>query len=259
MKKLILVEFNKTNADMKTMKTIYILMITICCFACKKDERKITSITNINVVNAAIDLPAIKVSTTGKKTNYAMITDQVTYGTNKVYYSETGAATLTAVATSDTTKLLFNRSIELTTGFYTMYIAGQFPNVDTLFRQEVNFPFIKTDISKPITADSVVNIRFINLSPNSPTLIVNIRNSTVNEFNDLTYKMIGNWKAYPAKLATTAYVFEIRNAITNAILTSYTFSATATNRFKNVSLIIKGLAGTTSGVNAFNVFPVNYF
>lgn len=259
MKKLILVEFNKINVKNITMRTIKILIISICFFACKKNENHFTPVASINAINAVIDLASIKINTIGKKSNYAMITDQIAFGTNRIYYGETGTATLTAVASSDTTKLLFNKSVELTPDIYTMYIMGQMPNIDTLFRKEVNFPFIKTDVSKPSATDSVVNIRFVNLSPNSPSLVINIRNNTVNEFNNLPYKTISSWKPYPAKLITTNYIFEIRNAATNTILTSYTLIATTSNRFKNVSLIIKGLAGTTSGTNAFSVFPVNYF
>jgi hypothetical protein len=47
--------------------------------------------------------------------------------------------------------------------------------------------------------------------------------------------------------------------LTDALLLTYTFSATATNRFKNVSLLIKGLLGTTTGTNEFSVSSVNYF
>lgn len=39
----------------------------------------------------------------------------------------------------------------------------------------------------------------------------------------------------------------------------YTTATVAQARFKNVTLVIKGLVGTTTGTNAFGVFPVTHF
>lgn len=227
--------------------------------ACKKEDKVFQSVATINVVNAAVDVVSVKASTSEKPIVYSKTTDVVNFGANRFYSAARGSAQITVVATADTTKMLFNRKAELGIGFYTLYLAGQNPNVDTLFRKEDNFPFIKTDVTRPTSTDSVVNVRFVNLSPNSPALKINVRNSTTNEVDNFSYKSIGNWKAYPNKATgTTAYIFEIRNASTNAILLTYTFNATATNRFLNVALVLKGLVGAT-GTNAFGVQVVNYF
>lgn len=227
--------------------------------ACKKDDKVLISVTTINVVNAAIDVASVKVNTSENPVAYSKTTDVVNFGANRFYYAARGLNTINAVATADTTKMLFNKKTDLGIGFYTLYLAGQAPNVDTLFRREDNFPFIKTDVTVPAIENHVTSVRFVNLSPNSPALKINIKNSVINEIENFTYKSIGNWKGYGNSAAgTTNYIFKVRNAATNAILLTYTFGATTTNRFKNVALVIKGLIGGT-GANAFGIFPVNYF
>jgi hypothetical protein len=104
----------------------------------------------------------------------------------------------------------------------------------------------------------VVNVRFVNLSTGSPALKIKLSTSVINEVDNLPYKAIGGWKAYPARLASTIYSFQIRRVDTDALITTYSFSATATNRFKNVALVIRGAFGTT-GVTGFGVSAINYF
>ncbi len=240
-------------------KLIILILNAICFFACKKEEKTFRTSSTINVINSAIGITQVKVNPSSKSLNYAMTTASVNYSASKFYYAEIGFHSLVAVASTDTTKTLFRGSFDFQPGIYTMYLGGQAPNIDTLFRKEFDFPFIKTDIAKPATADSAVNVRFVNLSPNSPALKINIKNSTSNEVDNFTYKSIGKWKAYNNKAATTTnYIFEVRNASTNELILTYTFGASATNRFKNVALIIKGLVGGT-GSNVLGIFPANYF
>ncbi len=234
-------------------------LLVLGFIACKKNKEVFKTSSSINVINAVVGLPSVKINPGVNPFFYSKTSDVVNYSANRFYFVELGQRTIEAVSNADTTKALFNLNYNMQSGFYTMYLAGQFPNVDTLFRKEVNFPFIKTDVTTPLLEDNVTTVRFVNLSPNSPTVQINIRNSTTNEVINLSYKSISDWKRYVNKATgTTNYVFELRNEATNAILLTYTFGATATNKYKNVALVIKGLVGGT-GVNAFGIFPVNYF
>jgi hypothetical protein len=198
----------------------------------------------------------------------------VNYGIGTFYYVPRTNFNVKVVATSDTTTFLVNNTFKFNQILYTLYIAGQAPVYDTLFRAETNFPIIKTDVTIPPSADSVVNIRFVNLSPNSvPVKIVKItpvyppvtpsQNVTTTEVDNLVYKGISNWKPCDARITGTmtsrAYTFQVQDASTSAVLATFSFTASSTNRFKNVALVIKGLQGTTSGTNAFGLFAVNYF
>lgn len=231
----------------------------ICLAGCKESNEDVTrNVATIQVINAVVDVPVVKVNPSGGKYSFKRTLDSVNYSSNKFYYASTGGAIITAVTSIDTTKLLFNHMVNFKSAIYTMYITGTNATVDTIFREEINFPFISQ--SKMFTAaDSVVNVRFVNLSANSTPLKIKIVNAATNEIDNLPYRTIGNWKAYPAKLTSTAYAFQVRDVATDALLATFNLTANAANRFKNVALIIKGLQGTTTGTNAFGVFAVNYF
>jgi hypothetical protein len=225
--------------------------------SCKKGVQEAPTSYTMVIVNSAIGLSAVQVNPTGNSKITYSTTPQVTFGARGIYYVNTGEP-ISIVATSDTTISLIKRSFDFTSGWYSMFITGQSPALDTIIKAETDLPFIRNDITNP-TSDSIVNVRFINLSPNSVPVKIKIASSTGNEVNSLPYKSISAWKAYTALAATTNYSLQIRDAITDALLASYTFTANATNRFKNVTLAIKGLQGTTTGTNAFGVFAVNYF
>lgn len=236
------------------------MMFLLAFMACKKTEQAGEQLTAINVVNASLDLPAVKINTSSNSIYWRLITDQVNYGANRFYYTPQGNSTVKAVAIADTTKLLLNNNFNLTSKIYTLYLLGNASAVEPMLVEESSFPYIRLDQPKAPSIDSVTNVRFVNLSANSPALKVNIQGSSTNEITNLAYKNSSNWKVYPNKLVgTTYYVFEVRNASTNDLLISYTFGATATNRFRNVALIIKGNYGTSSGSNAFGISTINYF
>ncbi len=224
-------------------------------FSCKKDNTVYSSSTTVNVVNAAVNVAAIKVNLNNTPIVYASAS-QVAYGAAALYFTTGPTSPVTIVVSADTTTFLVKNAISFQPGVYTMIIAGQSPAIDTLIRQEINYPYIHND---PTAIDSSINIRFVNLSPNSSPVNINIKNSASTEVSNLGYKDMTAFKKYAALSGNTKYIFEIRNATTNTLLTTYTLSITATNRFKNVAITLKGLVGTTSGTNAFGVFVVNYF
>ena len=204
-------------------------------------------LASVNVVNAVINASAIKVNTTGSNITYASYTDSVKFGAFKLYSLNAGSeAPLSIVATADTTKFLFNASLSINAGeMYSLFLAGQYPAADTVWVREAFNNY----------TDSLIGVRFINLSPNSSSVKINIKgNTTQNEVASLGFKQFTDFKQYVAKSANANYQFEVRDAVTSALLTNFTLTYT---RFHNHTLVIKGLAGVTSGANAFSVFSVN--
>jgi len=240
---------------------ISLVIIIGITFGCKTKEFENPTLASINVINAVSDIANLKVNPSGKTISYAATTtDQVVNGTGKFYYSSTGAARIVAVNAADTSKILFNGSYQLKSTIYTMYISGNATTVDTMFREEVNFPFIRTDVSIPSALDSVINVRFVNLSTGSPALKVTLSSTpNVDEISGLNYQGISSWKKYLAKLTSpTSYTFQIRRVSDNSLLATRALSVSATTRFKNHAIIVKGTIGGT-GINAFAANVVNYY
>lgn len=238
-------------------KFIIILPVLIILFnACKEKEMSLPAAATINVINT---LPvALKVNPTGKPRSWAGVTQTIGFGTRAFYYAPLGMTNIKVVPALDTASIIFNHTYNFQSKLYTMYLSGTMTSIDTIFREEKDYPIVFTDVKIPKSADSMVNIRFVNLSVGSPALKVKQATSIVNEVDNLPYKGISLWKGYPAKLVSTTYSFQIRNAQTDALITTYSFVANAANRFKNVALVIRGVYGTT-GATGFGISPMNYF
>ncbi|WP_285055497.1 hypothetical protein [Pedobacter ginsengisoli] len=240
------------------MKTRYAIIIAslVILSACRKEDTTPVLNTDIRIVNTALDL-AVKVDP-GWNLVYSK-QSSVASGKTRVYSLERKSVSFKVVNAADTTVKLYEQTISFNSPLYTMYVIGQAPTFEAIVKEENNFPFIAFTDRIPVKADSVVNVRFINLSPNSVPLKVKIVTVTGNEVDNLPYKEFGVWKKYTATAASTIYSFQLRDATSDVLITTFNFTANATNRFKNVSLIVKGLQGTTTGTNAFGVMTVNHF
>jgi len=227
--------------------------LSILSPSCKKDKYDFKGTSSIYVINATLDAAAIKINPgAGSDFSYAKSVNLAS-GASNVFGSFVGSKKISVVSASDTTKIYFERYIMLEP-VNTLYLTGQIPNIDTLFNSERLIPYIQSVVSSP---DNSMYLRFVNLSPNSTSLKVNIRLSTDNEVTRLNYKDISNFIKYAALPTTPNYIFEIRDVATNSLQATFTLNTNA-NRFKTMSLIIKGLLGVSTGPNAFGVFLVSY-
>ena len=238
---------------MKKILLSVISIILLFASSCEKDNNDPKGTSNVNIINATVGGGAIKANVgAGTSFVYSKATD-LAFGTSGVYGAYLGSNTIKIVSSTDTTKIVFNRTIDLQP-ISTLYIAGQTPNIDTLFRVEKSLPFIPVSLTNP---DNSIYIRFVNLSPNSTPLNITIRSAATNEVTALGYKGISDFKKYDAQSTTPNYIFEVRDAATNTLRATLTLN-TNNNRFKTIALIVKGLMGTTTGTDAFGLFQVNY-
>lgn len=236
-------------------KNIYAVFSIVLLFlgsSCKKDESNLKGTASIYVINAAIGEGAIKIyPNTGPGFVYSKAPD-LGYATSGRFAAFTGSTNVTVVSSADTTKTLFSRTIDLKPTS-SLYIAGQSPNIDTIYRVENNFPLILRDISaKP---DSSIYVRFVNLSPGSPPIDISLTNSVTKESAALPYKGITDFKKYTAVAGTADYSFEFKNSLTGEVLASYPVYPNDF-RFKTMALVFTGIVG--SGTDAPNVFWVFY-
>jgi hypothetical protein len=245
------------------MKKIFMIILTgLVIQSCKKEEST-PALASVTVVNAAVDITSAKVYASDKKISWSVIPigDVVNFANFKHFGVFTGSKNVIAVNSADTTKTLYSGTAEFKeAGLNTLFLCGQVGSYEGVYLANENLPNYTTE---------VVGIRFINLSPNSPAVSVNLTATpTANEATGLAYKQKSEFKTYPASNVTTGIAFQVKNAATSALLASYTLPATAVSpyttatvaqaRFKNVTLVIKGLVGGT-GTNAFGVFPVSHY
>jgi hypothetical protein len=246
-------------------KTLILLLTGLVIQSCKKEEGT-SALASLTVVNAAIDVAAAKAYASDKKANWSgiVVADAINHAFFKHLGVFAGTKNVVAVNSADTTKTLYSGTGEFKeAGLNTLFLCGQAGSYEGVYLADENLPTY---------TEEVIGIRFINLSPNSPAISINLTATpAVNETTNLAYKQKSEFKPYPGNAAviTTGIAFQVRNATTGALLASYTLPAapvspytTATvaqARFKNVTLVIKGLVGTTTGANAFGVFPVSHY
>ena len=232
-----------------TSSTLLLICLGIASLlSCKKEDNNTPLLASVNIVHAVVNVPAIKVNYFGSTVIYRTYTDSVKYGAYKIYSLGAGPeAPLTIIPMLDTTKSLLSGSLGLTPGgMYSLFLSGQYPSTDTLLVQD--------HISN--YTDSLVGVRFINLSPGSSPVSINIKNNQSDpEVSSLAYKQITNFKTYPATTGISNYVFEVRDAVSGTLLVSFTCTIT---KFHNHTLVLKGLVGG-SGVNALGMVQVNNF
>lgn len=233
--------------------------------SCKKNDIDIKPLSSYIIVNATIDVSNAKVYAADRDTYWKVLpaTDAAAQYKSASFSAYAGNNTIKAVSAADTNITLFStiKPEEFKeAAFNTLFLCG---NTGTYEGILINNDKIVNH------TDSAIGIRFINLSPNSPAVSITLAATpTVKETTGLTYKQKIDFKMYPALQNTAAMVFQIRN-IADSILTSYTLpvagSGTYPNagivngRFKNITLVVKGLYGTTTGTNAFGILPVPHY
>lgn len=109
--------------------------------------------------------------------------------------------------------------------------------------------------------DSIVGIRFVNMSPNSTPVNVTLSTSTTtNQFSNVAFKDITDFKQFPATSNVTNYTFQVRRASSpNTVLSSVSISLSGTSaipRFKNVTIVFRGNIG---GSPAPGITRVNHY
>lgn len=211
------------------IKIFYIVVFGTIVSSCKKEGHSTTGIASITLVNTVTGGKSVKMgSRTAVISNNTALQMALNAGGDDLYVWPIGDSTHPYYTYSK-----FNAADH---DVYSLFLGGTVTAVAGVL--------IKEDI--PYWTDSTGGIRFINLSPNSPPLNINLSiTPTVNEVSNLVYKQYTEFKSYPALAKTTPYIFQIKNASTGALLLTYSFN-TSSNlipRFSNITLVIRGMVG----------------
>lgn len=218
--------------------------------ACKKDGPTFTPIASLNVANAVIGGRNIKLNSN--------VRDSGTLYGYKLFQVLAGETPITLYPTNNPASPYYQETHAIVNGgIYSLFLAGNASAPEGIFT--------KDDIP-PYSQDSIIRIRVVNCSVNSAPLNVTLASSpNANLFTNVAYKTVTTFSQIELKTRVTVggNVFQVRNS-SGTLLTSYTLPATgvvsiASSRFKNITLVVKGLSGATSGSDAFGIYAMaNY-
>jgi len=204
--------------------------------SCTKEANSVKTgaISAITVVNAMGSANPFIVDLYGANSVavYYATTRQIGYGSYYDYSIPSGNMPLTIYQTTDTLHPVYKNTVNLQPdAIYSLFLSGlDVANPDTLLIQD-HPPYHSI-------ADSTVGVRFVNLSQDSNPISVNIQ-GTANgsEVSSLSYKSITDFKSYPATINIAQYTFEIRDASSGNLLTTYTYNVAP---FQNITIAVIG-------------------
>jgi len=211
---------------MKTLLQLTAVLLVAGFYSCKKSEVKLTPLASLNLTNAVIAAPTVYLNGN---------TDSVTNNNFGEFTLLAGKSAVKVVAGAQS---YYNQTLSTANGsYYSLFLAGASPAaVDAILIKE----------SYQNYTDSLCGVRFINLSPDSQPVSVDIQgNANGSAVSSLAYKAYTGFLPYPAKLADAAYNFEVRDAASGNVIATYTLN---TPYFHNVTLALTGSvnAGTAA-------------
>lgn len=258
----------------KKYYTVYFLFFgllslqAIFLVGCKKGFEVPPATASLRIAHVIPGVPALLTSFQGKQSlEYYSTAARMSYGSSNLkgnYINRpAGECNLAFYRFADTVnpaQPFMQVDLELLpNNYYSLFLTGTAGAPETLFLKEQ---------FDPIT-DSSTGIRFINLSPGSEALTVNlVHQENTPEVADLSYKSASDFIIYPAHSKVNNYTFEIRNKRTGDKLITYTTSAINANPsslgspknnwlFKRATLMITGLPGG-AGDAAMKVELINH-
>jgi hypothetical protein len=218
--------------------------------SCQKTVVNTTPLASLNLVNAVVNSGSVEVNftnSTGKIPGepYANISTTVGFGSGNAYsILASTTVPINVVLSTDTLSLLYSGEVNAKNGgTYSLYLAGQVGQVDSVFMQDTGIPYY---------TDSSCGVRFINLSQGSlPVNVTLAPTPGVNEFSSLGYKQITGFKQYAANSQNSAYTFNVIDVASDSLLASYTLT---TPVFRNVTLALTGTNSSGLSISEVGIY-----
>lgn len=227
-----------------------ILLATLVIVACQK-AAYVAPPASFTVVHAMANEKNAIVPLFGTKQQlqYFGTMQSIGYGSSFLFSPVAGVTSIQIVPKSDTVFNILKGSLTLTSGnIYTLFLAGDTTKPDTVLTVD-NIPHY---------SDSSAGIRFINLTPDSHPILVNIKGNDptkVDEFSGIAYKQITAFKTYAAKSTNVKDTFEIRDQTNDSLLNTYIWTIPT---LKNQTIVVAGSEFTGPTV-PIKVFAVNNY
>lgn len=239
---------------MKLLKFILVIVLAqVFSLSCAKEASgvKQISISAFTVVNAIVNANPMIADFSGvdSVSAYYSTTPQIGYASFNEYSIPSGNVPTVIYQISDTSQPQFRGVLNLRpSSIYTLFLSGIVNSqnqADTLLTQD-NPPY-------HAVSDSSVGVRFVNLSPGSNPISINIQgNVNGSEVSSLPYRKYTSFRNYPATVNIIQYIFEIRDAGSGSLLTTYVYNL---EPFQNITIAVIGLEGspTLASISATQV------
>jgi len=255
------------------------LIITVSMFflSCQKEGSapKSIGVAALTVVNTEPNSnPVVTLINSTSEIMWFSNANSIGYGNFYEYSTTPGADTILAVQNNDDTLNINPKSADLlyysvqplhSDGIYSLFLCGTDTSApDYLFTTD-SLPYHNPN-------DSVMGIRFVNLSAGSNPMAVNLEGlGTGSEVGNLPYKSITGFKNYACNSGVANYVFVFRDAATGDSLTEYNFNASNNGfgltdpnngnllTFRNVTIAIYGSVNSASNTPVATMLIDNYY
>jgi hypothetical protein len=218
---------------------IALLAVLIAAAGCRKDSASTyTPSAGITIINAVSGSGSMVLNGSPNQ-NYTAVYSF----SSQAFPLLAGAQTIDVTDPAATPAITyFNRTVDVADkGNYSLFLAGLSPGqADTIFVTET--------FTNP--TDSSCGVRFINLSPDSGPLSVNIAGGDPgSETASLAYKSFTGFKSHSAIIANviSGISFEVHDATTGDLLTTFKLTPST---FHNITLAI---AGPNAGLSVIQV------
>lgn len=226
------------------MKQLLVYLLVFSLFACHKEAPPSQPSATLTVVNTVVQGQPVKLASHMQTIN------------NNLFAHlgfEPGDRDIYVFPANDSLYPYYTQSKFAASAYeiHTLLLCGTAVNPDAILLKE----------AIPYRTDSTFGVRFINLAPGSPALKVTLSTSvTTAEFDDINYKKVSTFKSYAATAAAPSYTFQIRRADDETLISSLAISGTnlaaGLPRFKNITLILRGIVG---GSPAAGITRVNHY
>jgi hypothetical protein len=235
---------------MRTIIRLFWLVSIILGVSCKKSGYNgVVPTAALNVINAAPDVPALSVNFTSNPISFNQYQQLISFGSSWEWGVPPADSPILLISSLDTSKVFYSGTFSLKGGgVYSMYVLSGAPKGDVLFMED----------SIPAYKDSTSGIRFINLSPDSGPITVNLQGNdpSQTEFQDLAYKQISTFKGYDATSQSGGiYNFEVWSKTSQTLLATFSWICRIQ---KSNTVVIFGSVDPSSPT-PISTFQVNNF
>jgi len=212
----------------KKLFTVVTLLSAVLLNSCKKQEIEslpLASLMIVNVVNGGGNL-LLGTNVLPVYNNYF-----------QAYSMPTGSQRVKLLDTADMDQVYYDQTVVLENGgLYSLFLTGNRTAVESVIVKEENIPSHTTD---------AFGARVINLVDGGAPISLNLADSANGSFvPSLSYMAISNFKEVSSKTIEGDKTFEIRNASTGVLLTTFTVPGFDLPRFRNITLVVAGIAGS---------------